>query len=165
MRSALALSIVVLAPTASCGSTEEPAPPPAGFQVSFASTDVAAAAETVEVFVYDAAKNPRSLCNELVIKRRSNQGDQTPPIARSAPVSPCDLLAGKGQKLEVPFGVRAFLGVARRKGQDFLIGCSVVEVKAGTPEPVIYLDYASSTVEAAPPTSCQSLGDRCRGGC
>jgi hypothetical protein len=161
----IAVAALAAALVAACGSTEEPAPPPQSYQVSFASTDVAAATEQIELLVYDASKSRGTLCNDLVIKRKSNQGDIAQPIARSSPASPCDLLAGKAQKVSVSFGARAFLGVAKRKGQDFLVGCSVVDVKAGSPEPVIYLDYVSAVVEAAPATTCQTLSDRCRGAC
>ena len=149
-----------------CSSTKEvPSPPPVGYQISFASIDVAAFSETVEVLVYDATKGREALCNELVVKRHSNQGDQIVPLARTQPVTPCDLLGGKAQKLDVSLGWRAFVGVARRNGQDYLVGCTVTELKGGSPQPVILLDYASSLVEQAKPTTCQSLSDHCKGAC
>lgn len=148
---------------AGCGGDKSP-PLPTSYDVAFASTNVAVAAEGVEVLVFDATAAPNEICNALILKRRTNQ-DLGPPLARSIAVHPCELLAGNGGQLDVSFGKRAFFGVARRGQADFLLGCTVTDVGAGGPAPLINLDYASDQVEEAPPTKCARLGDRCRGAC
>ena len=71
-------------------SSSSPAPP-ATYQLGFASTAIAVAAETVEVQVYDAKGREGSFCNDALVKKRNNQDIGT-VIAQSAPRSagtPC----------------------------------------------------------------------------
>lgn len=148
-----------------CSTQEIPSAPPAGYQISFASIDIAAYTETVQVFVVDATGKRDGICNDLVVRLHSNQFDQVPKLANTQPVTPCDLLAGRAQKVDISLGTRAFVGVGRRANQDYVVGCTVTEVQGGTPEPVIFLDYVNSIVEQAKPTTCQSLSDHCKGAC
>ncbi len=147
---------------AACSSSS--AAPPATYQLGFASTAIAVATETVEVQVYDAKGREATFCNEALVKKRNNQDIGT-VIAQSAPRSPCDVLGGKADALDVGFGIRAFVGIAKRGGQDFLLGCLVTNVGAGTSAPLLLLNYATQSVQPAPATTCQDLSQRCNGGC
>lgn len=144
-------------------SSSSPAPP-ATYQLGFASTAIAVATDTVEVQVYDAKGREATFCNEALVKKRNNQ-DVGTVIAQSAPRSPCDVLAGKADALDVGFGIRGFVGIAKRGGQDFLLGCLVTNVGPGTPAPLLLLNYATQSVQPAPATTCQDLSQRCSGGC
>jgi hypothetical protein len=146
-----------------CSSSSSGPSPPDGYSLFFPSTDVAVATDTVEVLVFDVPPDQPDLCATLVLRKKSNQ-DLGPSLATSTPRPVCDLATGRGA-LTVSFGKRAFLAVGRQGQDDYLVGCAALDVAAGTPAPSIYLEYVNDTVRPAPPTQCQSLSQKCKGGC
>ena len=134
------------------------------YDVTFPSTAAAVAADGVEIHVFDAAKPDVAgdVCASLIVRRRTGQDLPAALVARSD-LTPCALRAGQGA-LAVSYGSRAFLVVAQRARQDFLIGCAYVELSATTAPVEIPLALFATTI-AVPTTTCPSLSDHCAGGC
>ncbi len=150
--------------SSACSPGKDPSPPSAGtYAIVFPSTAAAVSADSVKVFVFDAADSGVDrLCPNLVIARRSNQALPS-PLAESRTTPPCDLVLGKGQ-ITVSYGVRAILAVAQKEGADYLIGCAVQNVAEGSAQVPVQLALASSTV-SVPPTTCATLTDHCSNRC
>lgn len=168
-----ALALAISASSLSCGSGGDTAP--GTFTVDFPSTAAAIAAlklkAGVQVFVYptsvtgagDAAA--AGACQSLVEQSRTNNLTAT-PIASSAVLTACDLMAGKGS-LPVAYGSYAFLAVAQTApGQDFLVGCAEQTISSTNTVVTIPLTLASSA-QTVPSTTCTSLSQACPtgGGC
>ncbi|HQY64197.1 MAG: hypothetical protein IPF92_22280 [Myxococcales bacterium] len=155
----LAGAVVALA---ACGDS---APSKGTYSLVFPSVAAAVAAESVQVFVFDApAANRATLCSELVSLRRS--GRPLNPLARGPVLRVCDAQSPQGGQgeLTVGYGDRAFLAVALRQGEDFLMGCAVQNVGTGDAPAKVYLAPASPKV-TVPATTCSSLSDACGGRC
>jgi hypothetical protein len=143
---------------AACSS---PKPVGGSFTVDFPSTAAAVATDNVQVFAFPFTTP--DTCQTLFEERRSKQPPATGPIAESAVLSPCDLLAGKGT-VALGFGNYAFLGVGQRGGSDFLIGCAAQAISDSNSNVVIPLTLASNQV-SVPTTMCTALSQHCAGGC
>jgi hypothetical protein len=160
---ALTLLAALLSAAAPACSAKDAAAPSAGtYTISFPSTAAAVAADSVKVFVFDAADGGAQLCPTLVIARRSNQALPTALVEAPA-VSPCDLAAGKGA-VTISYGTRAVLAVAQKGPSDFLIGCAIQNIGEGSTQVPVQLALAATTVDV-PSTTCGTLGDHCAGRC
>ena len=159
--SGVALATAVIGLSA-CSAASDPSR--IEYDVTFPSTAAAVAVDGLEIHVFDAARPDIAgdVCASLVVRRRSGQDLPASLVARSD-LTPCALRAGQGT-LGVSYGSRAFLVVAQRARQDFLIGCAHVELSATTAPVEIPLALFATTI-AVPPTTCASLSDHCAGGC
>ncbi len=148
---------------AACSAKEAAAPSVGTYTIAFPSTAAAIATDSVKVYVFDVGDAAiGDTCPNLVLARRSNQALPT-PLVEAAPVSPCDLAAGRGQ-VTVPYGVRAVLAVGRKGAKDLLIGCAIQNIGEGSTQVPVQLALASTTVDV-PSTACANLSDRCAGRC
>ena len=165
MRKLLTLLIgalsIALAPA--CGG-DDAKKAPTSYDLRFPSLDVAVAAETIEVFVFDPLAKETRICEELLVKQRSQQ-DLGQWIARLPPTPLCDVLAGNTAPVDVSYGTWAFLAIAQRSSTDYLLGCTLANVGPGTEKPVITFSYAASTAPPAPPTTCLDVTQKCKRTC
>jgi hypothetical protein len=162
-RAAIVAALASSVATAACASKQSAEPSTGTYTIAFPSTAAAVSTDTVKVIIFDVADAGVSqICTDLVLARRSNQALPT-PLAESKDVSPCDLLAGKGQ-ITLSYGQRAVLAVAQKAGADYLIGCAVQNVGEGSTQVPVQLALASTTV-SVPPTPCASLSDHCGNHC
>jgi hypothetical protein len=138
-------------------------PTSAQYQVTFPSTAVAVASDTVQVLVFDASATGAD-CLSLVTARRT--GAQLPKGAAllldTGAVQTCDLAAGQGT-FQVSYGSRSFFAIAQRAGQDFFTGCTQADVEANI-APVNISLAQDKTGTTVPPTTCTSLSEKCNGG-
>jgi hypothetical protein len=150
--------------TCVCACSAASDPSRVEYNVTFPSTAAAVAADGLEIHVFDAAEADLAgdVCASLVVRRRSDQDLPAALVARTD-LTPCALHAGQGT-LSVSYGSRAFLVVAQRARQDFLIGCAYVDLSATTAPVEIPLALFATTI-AVPATTCASLSDHCAGGC
>lgn len=156
---ALTAALTALVSLSGCGDA---APSKGSYTVVFPSVAAAVASESIQVFVFDAPADKRtSVCSELVSLRRTRRPLQ--PLAEGPVVRVCDATTGEGE-LTVGYGDRAFLVVATRQGEDFLVGCAIQNVGTGDAPAKVFLAPAS-TKTAVPVTTCTTLSDACGGRC
>jgi hypothetical protein len=157
----VAAALPALACAAPVEHVEEP-PAPGAYTIEFPSVAAAVATESVRVVVVDAGADT---CSTLVAKERSRQA-LSGVVATSGAVAPCSFLAASDDaaSLVLPFGRRAFLAVATRAGEPFLIGCSVGDIEKDAPPVRIDLTLFSNLV-SVPTTTCATLAARCAGSC
>ena len=160
----LSLSILLGA----CGSGGDTAPAPGTFTVDFPSTAAAIAVTKstpgVQVFVFSTTAldgSPSAACESLVEDSRNNNLSAT-PVASSAILTPCELMAGKGS-LPIGYGSYAFLAVAQKSGKDYLVGCAEQTISSTNTVVTIPMTLANET-EDVPSTSCTSLSQACPSG-
>ena len=146
-----------------CGS-DDTKKAPTNYDLRFPSIDVAVATDTIEVFVFDPLAKETRICEELLVKQRSQQ-ELGQWIARLPPTPLCDVLSGNTAPVDVGFGTWAFFAVAQRSSTDYLLGCTLANVGPGTEKPVITFSYASSTAPPAPPTTCLDVTQKCKRAC
>lgn len=159
VRRAAAALVGGLAALAGCGDS---APSNGSYSLVFPSVAAAVASESVQVFVFDAPANKRAtLCSELISARRTRR--PLNPLTQGPAVRVCDAQSGQGE-LTVGYGDRAFLAVALRQGEDFLIGCALENVGTGDAPTKVFLAPASTKV-TVPATTCSTLSDACGGRC
>ena len=158
----LGFASLTFAAVVACSAKDAAAPSAGTYTISFPSTAAAIAADSVKVYVFDAADGGAQLCPSLVIARRSKQALPT-ALVEGASVSPCDLAAGKGQ-VTISYGTRAVLAVAQKGANDFLIGCAIQNIGEGSTQVPVQLALAATTVDV-PATTCGTLGDHCAGRC
>lgn len=188
MRTRLTLLVVALAGGASAcsGSAREEKEPPTAlnYTIDFQNQRNAIGSTFLQVRVFDAttagdALDGRlALCDDLVDRTKKGQpipAEQFPLVAETAELSPCEVVtqsgqAGKGGALDVSYGIRAVLVVARNPstgtpGADqILVGCRVGDVKADGAEPIVVrMERFSPFREAPDPKQCGRLTDRCNG--
>ena len=143
---------------AGCGSKTDPEPTGA-VTVAFPSVAAAAAADTIELMVFDGA-DP-STCLDVVEKRRTAQALPKPLLDVPA-VATCSFAPGKA--VDVGFGKRAFLVIAQRGGQDFMVGCMLQGIGDAPVTVTVPLTLVSNTV-AVPASTCVQLADHCQNRC
>ena len=151
----------------------------AHYQVIFPSAAVAATTETMQLFVFDATNEQKDFtdCLSLVTKRKSSADLPAAPLKLSeTEATPCELfettaagdakqpIAGKKGTVELTYGSRTFLVVAKRSKQDYFIGCSKANLSTAETTVEISLTPASAAI-AVPTTTCTTLSDRCANRC
>lgn len=164
-----ALLPLLLVAACSAGTNQHPSPPVnETYRVTFPSNAAAVAAETLQVFVFDAAAAGTD-CASLLLKRKSGS-DLGTPLATTDSLLMCDVFSGeavdggtKGVLPTLTFGSRAFLAVTQRTGKDFFIGCATTNVAADSPPIDLTLGPANATV-TVPATSC-TLQTKCAHTC
>jgi len=165
---ALPFALVVSA----CGEEVISVPsPPSGakYQVSFASTRVAVAADAIQVLVFDATNGPQAStdCLSLITKQKSAADLPKAPLllAQTDVVPLCDILADtegkKGQLPQVSYGKRSFLAVVKRANADFFLGCAEATLTSSDTTVDIPVTQVDETVQI-PTTTCATLGDKCK---
>lgn len=160
MKRKLLAALLAVAPI-SAACTEEADTPEGDYELVFPSTAAAVATDVVQLDVYPA-KTQRA-CQDLFEMRQSGQALPR-PIRSSGAVATCDVLEGKRGRLELDFGLAAFLAVGARDGKDFLIGCEVQFVGPDSPLPRVHLTLAD-VGSPVPPTSCTRLSQFCAKQC
>ena len=160
----VSLSLFIL--LGACGSGGDTAP--GTFTVDFPSTAAAIAVTKstpgVQVFVFSTTAldgSPSAACESLVEDSRNNNLSAT-PVASSAILTPCELMAGKGS-LPIGYGSYAFLAVAQKSGKDYLVGCAEQTISSTNTVVTIPMTLANET-EDVPSTSCTSLSQACPSG-
>ena len=153
----------VLAVVFSSTACTETADPPAGsYELVFPSTAAAVATDVMQVDVYPAKS--QHACQDLFAMRQSGQALPKPTYSSGA-VAMCDALRGTGRgRIEIEFGLAAFLAIGARGGKDFLIGCEVQFVGEESPLPRVHLTLAD-VGKPVPPTSCTRLSQYCSKEC
>lgn len=152
---AFAASVVV----ACSAGTEDPSP--GTYTLKFPSTAAAVSTDTVQIVVFEApppgTAQRAGFCQELVQARR-RKDPQREGVPNPA-VNICELLQGR-KPLTIPYGEKALLAIAQRKGADFMIGCAIQTLGEGdAPLPI---DLALIDVSnPVPETNCSSVGDFC----
>lgn len=161
---------------AACGEevVKVPSPPTnARYQVSFASTRVAVAADAIQVSVFDATNGAPSGtdCLTLITKQKSKADLPKAPLllAQTDVVPICDILstetatggASKGALPTITYGKRTFLAVVKRGTTDFFLGCAEAEIGTADVLVDIQVTQVDETVQV-PATTCATLGDKCR---
>lgn len=150
-----------------------PSPPSkAKYQVSFASTRIAVAAESLQVLVFDATNGPQQStdCLSLVTKQKSRADLPKGAllVGQTDVVPLCDILTDtegkKGALPEISYGKRSFLAVIKRGNADFFLGCAEATVSASDITVDIPVTQVDETVQI-PTTTCATLGDKCRRTC
>jgi hypothetical protein len=149
----------VIATSVSC--TQSSDPQAGDYQLDFPSTAAAVATEVVQVDVYPA-KSQRA-CQDLFEKRQSGQALPRPAYS-SGPVAICDALTGSHGRIELDFGLAAFLAVGTRGGKDFLIGCEVQFVDQDSPATTVHMTLADVGT-LVPATMCTRLSQFCSKQC
>jgi|CXWL01.1.fsa_nt_gi hypothetical protein len=156
----LAAPTILCATLVACAA--EPAPSVGSYTLQFPSTPAAIATDTVQIFVFDVAppNDATRICEKLIAAR--TRGEPLHPVVVNEPVNICALLRG-ARPITVPYGEKAVLAVAVRKGTDFMMGCVVETFGAGDapiPIPLVLTDS-----QAVPDTVCKSVGDFCSRAC
>ncbi|MCU0681749.1 MAG: hypothetical protein MUF34_05750 [Polyangiaceae bacterium] len=152
---ALAALVALVAPA--CDADDDDAP--VGYVIDFPSTAAAVASDSIKVYLFSPAEND---CATLIQARRA--GSLLPPArAETKAMAPCELLSGGGA-LTVDVGDAIVFGVAQRRGEDFLVGCTSRRLDASTSELTLSLTPFTNTV-AVPTTACIALSDKCAGRC
>jgi hypothetical protein len=161
MRLARRIAALVPCALAVAACTASPSGPSTGtYSVSFPSTAAAVATDTVQLLVFDVPKTPverNNFCQALIQARKREEPQK--PVLQNQPVNICELLGGR-KPITIPYGEKAVLAVARRKGKDFLSGCAIQTFGDGDAP----LDIALALVDvgaAVPDTDCNRVGDFC----
>lgn len=139
-------------------------PSTGSYSVSFPSTAAAVATDTVQLLVFEVPKtvNERNDFCLTLIQGRKRQDPQK-PILSNAPVNICEMLGGR-KPITIPYGEKAVLAVAKRKMNDFLIGCSIQTFGEG--DAPLDIDLALVDVGVSvPDTPCATVGDFCQQKC
>jgi hypothetical protein len=139
-------------------------PSPGTYSVSFPSTAAAVATDTVQLLVFEVPKSGEDrndFCLTLIQGRKRQ--DPQKPILQNTPVNICEMLGGR-KPITIPYGEKAVLAVAKRKMNDFLIGCSIQTFGDG--DAPLDIDLALVDVGVSvPDTPCATVGDFCSQKC
>jgi hypothetical protein len=173
------LACFALVPALACGSGGDTTP--GSFTVDFPTVAAGVATMSittgVQVFAFATSASGAldgaagEACQGLIEQSVTNSQQTgmaatftTKPVATSALLSPCDLLAGKGS-VPVPYGTYAFLAVAASSsGPDLLVGCAEQTISSTNTAVVIPLTLVNAKT-AVPVTKCTTLSEACSGGC
>lgn len=154
-----ALAGGILAAACSAG---EGAPSSGSYNIQFPSTAAAIATDGVQVLVYDVdARSRAKACDDLLAARKRR--DSTRPVVVNASANTCELFYGK-RPIEVPYGDKALLAIASRKGEDFLLGCVVGTFAEGSAPVSIRLDLVDAS-QPVPDSQCATVADFCQRRC
>jgi hypothetical protein len=157
---ALAVPVAVVACTAG-----EASPSTATYTVKFPSTAAAVATDQVQLLVFDFPADQRAvICPNLIQSRKRRE--PLSPVVAGPVVNICEMLRGV-KPITVPYGERAVLAVAIRKGADYMLGC--VLHTFGDEEtdatkltvPLALIDFG----QAVPDTTCTNVSDFCNSVC
>jgi hypothetical protein len=141
-----------------------PDPTPASYRIDFKTVEAAIATDFVEVLVYNATGIENKICTDIVSSKREGK-ELTPPQFRSTKShTPCELWANVTQPMDVSFGSKAFVAIAKRQGTELLIGCKTAAVGPGKAVAVIPMDMFVEG-DPLPETKCTRLSDYCGGAC
>ncbi len=171
--------MALLAPLAmlvsACGEevvTVPAKPTNAKYQLSFASTRIAVAADAIQVTVFDATNGAQTStdCLSLITKQKS--AADLPKgallIGQTEVVPICDVFndaeGKRGALPEISYGKRSFLAVVKRGTADFFLGCAEANVTASEITVDIPVTQADETVQI-PTTTCANLSDKCKNSC
>ncbi len=163
LRASLARLALAMGPIAAivvaCSAGEE-APSGGTYSVQFPSTAAAVATDTVQLLFFDLPKTqPERTAFCLNLTQARKRKDPQKPAFQNAPVNICEMLQGR-KPVTIPYGEKAVLAVAQRRGGDFMLGCSIQTFGRGdAPLPI-----ALALVDVGnfvPDTTCSSVGDFC----
>lgn len=157
-----ALAFAALGVLGAC-TAEADGPSRGSYTLTFPSTAAAVAADDVTVAVFDAPSEVAraTYCQDLIQARRRKE--PLSPLSETSPMRICAMLDGLG-RVEVDYGERAVLAVARRAGVDFLVGCALARFGDGDAPVDVQLALVDVTLPV-PFTSCVSVRDVCSGAC
>jgi hypothetical protein len=134
------------------------------YSVTFPSTAAAVATDTVQLLVFEVPTAPDAradFCLTLIQGRKRQ--DPQKPILSNTPVNICEMLGGR-KPITIPYGEKAVLAVAKRKMNDFLIGCTIETFGDG--DAPLDIDLALVDVGVSVPDSpCATVGDFCSQKC
>ncbi len=159
------------------------APPTAlSYTIDFQNQSNAVGSALVQVVVFDASKNASdtasriAFCADLIDRRTKRQdfpADTYKEIARTALISPCDMIpsssaAKPAGEFTVGYGTYAVLVVAQKgsgAADEIFIGCGVGDVAAAGSGSVttVSLNPFDRFTEVPPYPQCNSLVNRCNG--
>ncbi len=155
-------AVVALALVACTAASKGPST--GSYQVTFPSTAAAVATDTVQLLVFELPADPGArtdFCLTLIQGRK--RLDPQKPILSNTPVNICEMLGGR-KPITIPYGEKAVLAVAKRKMNDFLIGCSIQTFGEG--DAPLDIDLALVDVGVTvPDTPCATVGDFCTQKC
>lgn len=146
------------------GCEREGEPTEASYTLKFPSTEAAVATDAVQILVFDAPADPAEraqACADKIARRLRR--DALEPAQASQPQSVCEMFTS-ARPFTVPFGDKVVFAIAQRRGQDFLLGCSLQTIGDGDAPVPIALALADIS-NAVPPTTCTSLGEFCQNRC
>ena len=164
MKLARSLAAAVCALSVVACTAASKGPSTGTYSVAFPSTAAAVATDTVQLLVFEvpAAPDQRADFCLTLIQGRKRQDPQK-PILLNAPVNICEMLGGR-KPFTIPYGEKAVLAVAKRKMNDFLIGCSIETFGDG--DAPLEIDLALVDVGVAvPDTPCATVSDFCTQKC
>lgn len=159
----LALLAPVLVVTA-CTAGEGP-PSPASYIIKFPSTAAAVATDQVQLLIFDFPPEQREVVCPNLVQARKKREPQSPSVTGPV-VNICEMLRGM-KPIVVPYGEKAVLAVAIRKGGDYMLGCMLHTFGDEDDEatklslPVALVDVG----QPVPETNCTSVGDFCSNAC
>ena len=164
MKLARSLAAAVCALSVVACTAASKGPSTGTYSVAFPSTAAAVATDTVQLLVFEvpAAPDQRADFCLTLIQGRKRQDPQK-PILLNAPVNICEMLGGR-KPFTIPYGEKAVLAVAKRKMNDFLIGCAIETFGEGDAPLAIDLALVDVGV-AVPDTPCATVGDFCTQKC
>ena len=163
--------LAVLSPLFACGSGGDTTPGTFAVDFPTVAAGVAVIKSTtgvgLQVFATSATGAVDGAagggCEALITQALSGMVTSKVIAQTSAPISPCDLLAGKGS-LPVAYGTYAFLAVAQSSEQKvLLVGCAEQTISSTNTNVVIPMTLVNETM-SVPATTCTSLSQACPSG-
>jgi hypothetical protein len=160
-----------LAPVFACGSGGDTTPGTFAVDFPTVAAGVAVIKSTTGVGVQVFATSPTGTvdgsagggCQALITQALNGTVMEKIIAQTPTPVSPCDLLAGKGS-LPVAYGTYAFLAVAQSSAQKvLLVGCAEQTISSTNTNVVIPMTLVNETM-SVPVTTCTSLEQACPSG-
>ena len=143
----------------------EASPSTSTYTVKFPSTAAAVATDRVQLFVFDFRPEDRSsICLDLIQSRKRRE--PLSPAVTGPDVNICELLKSV-KPITVPYGEKAVLAVAVRKGVDYMLGCTLHTFGDEETDatrltiPLALIDLGQSV----PDTPCTSVSDFCNNVC
>lgn len=142
-----------------CSAGEE-SPSLGTYTIQFPSTAAAVATDTVQLLLFDLPKtqSDRTAFCATLIQARKRKDLQKPALLNQS-VNICEMSQGR-RPITIPYGERAVLAIAQRRGIDFMVGCAIQTFGQGdAPLPI-----AMSLVDvgnAVPDTTCSTVSDFC----
>lgn len=158
-----ALGLASLAALGAACTAPADGPSSGSYTVTFPSTAAAVATDTVQLSLFDVPEGQErnDFCQSLIQGRKRK--DEQKPVVQNAPVNICEMLAGR-RPIDVPYGEKAVLAIAQRKGVDFMSGCAIQTFGDGDAPLEIRLALVDVVVPV-PETTCASVGDFCQMKC
>jgi hypothetical protein len=140
----------------------EASPSTGTYTVQFPSTAAAVATDSVLVLVFDVLPAERATtCQNLISARKRREPLR--PAVTNPQVNICEMNKG-ARPISVPYGEKAVLAIGVRKGNDYLIGCTLQTFGEGDAPAAIPLALIDMG-QGVPETPCNSLSDFCNRVC